>query len=767
MERTSATSKDAFRSRLTQVSEDSRKNKSGTSSSGLVVVACDHDIQPQLPCGVEREHLEAKSKERDISAAETVTKPASVKVSPLATSEPDTYREGRCLLERFVGNSTPFNQKVIEVFVGCLNANELFTLGKKLNLNSVDLEVLTPESEQGKEVSIGIRTKKRGQQSDAQQAIATSLVHMCQSSPKKSLEIIDAVVEDKAKTYGVFTQGVEKSHDCQKIRDYCALPERSNLSVPPYSVMQAYTPLQISCQVGVNREERPATSVQVQAIARELSRIEGVQCISATGFQKQKSVPTSCVGYFPYVYVSLEKPSTKDQSTAKTDIVFSCRGDDLSGALDSAVSQNFDGSSQTKAVCQHLVNQESIHGLLGKVTSQMPLQMNTHAASVGNDYCLVRMIYLSPNRMAVICDQQFSCFAKGGGVGRPPKNKNSEGRLTFDITLLRSGDMWRVQDCRVDYADNVNSVKGVYNSESGMWEQGLSWLFGRGGVVKLSKPLNAQCVSGYRWLVSDELTKALRLRSGDISLYPPMNLWEEKIVEAEGFVSAGSLSLEAMQKIGSLYKPADVDSDCDLKRLCRQNPYEKSEEIAEALAHSLSIISQKREELTRRAESVGKTVFRLRQDFPPIDPSLFEQDDETQQKLSRLTELYESSTAWHKEKLSNLIDIAQADLKEKADEDLSALLKEVKAFEKVSVDFLASYRTGDSEGGQITKHLKVKDTSDPKQKVRSENLAPHISLSYIYSAGFVWYRKKVQHQIEQEIKRREMTPWDTEKKTLV
>ena len=455
---------------------------------------------------------------------------------------------------------------------------------------------------------------------------------------------------------------------------------------------------------------------------------------------------------------SLEKPAAKDDSIAKTQVVFSCQGNDLCSTFDSAVNEHIDGSRQTQVVCRHFTHQESIHGLLSQATCQMPLQMNANILADANGYCLVRIVSLNPNRMVVIVDQQFSHFAKDGGAGRALKNKNNTGRMICDITLLRNNDVWRVQGCSIDYVDNVNSVGSLYNPRNESWERGLSWQFRKGGVVKVANPIAAQCISGDEWLVSDDLPRAIKLREGDVNLYPPMRLWEEKITEAESFVSAGSLSFEAMQKMGRLYKSADVDSDCDLKRLCRQNPDEKPEDIAVALAHSLAIVSKKREELTQRAEGVGKALFSLKRDFAPVDASLFEQNSETQQNLKRLTHLYNASTEWHKEKLSLLIDLAQEDWKEKTVGDLLVHHKTVKELKGESFTYLEPYRMVDSEGGKITSQLKIKDTSDPLQKARSENLAPHIALSYTYSGTFVWYRKKVEHQIEQELKKRGVAP---------
>lgn len=754
MENTGLT-REGYRPSSAQGSVAARENASGTTSKGLDVKVRDKSTQSLLPRG---DNLELAPSERDISLAESAANTAHTRISPLAISEPDNSLEGRCLLERFILNSTPFNQKVIKVFVGCLNTNEILALGKKLNLSPLALKVLTPESEQEKKLGdIGARTLRRGQQSDVQHAVATTFIHMCQNSPKKSLEIIDAVVEDKPKTYGVFTQGVAKSPDCQGIRDYCALPERDNLSVLPYSIVQTYTPLRITCHVGKKGASRPVTAVQAMAIAKELTGVEYAQRPLLTDFKKQMSSPAGgvSVNHFSCVYVSLEKPSASNHSIVKTDVLYGCNADDLFHELDSVVGHHFDDSSQTKTVCQHFIQQRNIQRLLEKLTSQMPLQKDT-TANDPEDYCLVRIISLNKDRMVVIVNQRFGRFAKDGGFGYSIRDKNSEGQLYCDVTLLRIDNIWRVQGCNIGYKDSVNSVERVYQSESELWEQRLSVQIGPSGAVKKVKPVEAECMRNDTWLVSDDLPKAIRLREMDISLYLPMTLWEEKIEKAEEYVASGSLSLEAMQKLGSLYKTADVDADCDLKRLCRQSSNESPEEIRLALNYSLSNIHLKREELTRRAEAVGKAVFSLKQDFPPIDPSLFEQDIETQQKLQRLTELYKNSTDWHKGKLSYLIHMAQVDLKEKTENELSLLFEEVKELESLSKNLLASYRAGDSEGGQITKYLEVKDTSDPRQKARSENLAPHTSLSYTYSAIFVWYRKKVQHQIEQEMKRRGM-----------
>ena len=314
MESTGSTTKGAFRPRSALVISDSRANTRGTSSTGMGVQTCSPPSQQQIPPGAASEEREKKNKERNVSTSEQIAALTLTQASPpLIVSESDSSLDGKCLLERCLKNCTPFGEKALEIFVSCLSANDLYSLARNLNLDSLVLEVLNPDLEKGKKLGIEARSEIRGQQFQAQHAVIQTLILKWQKEPRNVLPMINTAVVDKEGAYEAFVMFVNNNNDCKGIRDYCALPERGDFSVPPDSIMQMYAPLQITCHVGESRGKRPATSVQAQAIAKELTRVESAQCSLSTGFKTQMSAPAGSTGtgYFPCVYVFPGKASSQ------------------------------------------------------------------------------------------------------------------------------------------------------------------------------------------------------------------------------------------------------------------------------------------------------------------------------------------------------------------------------------------------------------------------------------------------------------------------
>ncbi|MTI14763.1 hypothetical protein [Sansalvadorimonas verongulae] len=624
-----------------------------------------------------------------------------------------------------------------------------------------------------------------------EQVIDKLIVNLgCQSSDVFSS--LKKILHDEEKFYYVFLHLLKNGEDYKALRESFAVPDKENLSVLPHDVAQVYLPLFVTCKVGSKGEEWNMTGSQVAAIARGagIRGIERVQMVDFPFFGRQVSNPMGVKAfcYPPHVDISLEKYSNQGAQVTKTEVSYHCRARGEIHEFEKQVADQFGRNPQTLAVCQHLISLDTIYNILSRVTREMKYRVDKEVKAGPDDCFTVRLISLDERRMTAMLELQFSKFTKQGGAGKRVKSTTQRGHLSCQMNLLHDSRMWRVQNCCINYEDNVNTAGPVgidsakpkvrMKTEAQAWEQSPLWLYSseedltnlkyddssQAEPVRRKSKTQAvmvDCLGGNTWLVSSNLEQAKTYRLMDQNLGNTLDVWERQVEIAERAISAAEcINSEVVQKTGGIYKSLDLDRDCDMVRTLRQNPDYQREEVERALAYSVARTRARRDNLTRRCEDICEHLLQLEVALPSVDKALFAQDSESLADLEKLLGMYRDSTHWHKERLQELVDFMKVDLTAKTNEEISERLASVKDFEGESKAKLARYRLSSSEGGKLRTTLKIgggdnSGSEDDKVRVARENGMAHYSkLSFTYSNAFVWYRKKAQHLLEQECVRR-------------
>ncbi|WP_281647086.1 hypothetical protein [Parendozoicomonas sp. Alg238-R29] len=753
--------------------------KKGSTPSGQGVVTVETSSQLPSKDGALSLPPTAKVDDRDPSVIS--------EAPPLVKEVPHEVREAQYLLSSCVGGGSAYAQDIAEAFVNGLMPQDLLRFAQLLKVESGSIAAIKAAT--GLKLG-GVVTKvnKLPIQVDpvalakAKSIVVERLILKLNSSSQEVFAEIANINVDERQFYGAFLHLLKVGDKYEGLREYLDIPRTQCWGPMPKDIIGVHTPLTIRCTIGKNREKYRLMENHVAAIGNS----EALMGSPPPTLARQISAPQEHAKkhHSTTSHITIEKAIEDTSKVLGSEVLYRYKGAESSVKFDDAISKHIDGSPETRELCGHWVSPETVDELLRLVTQHLAGKMDLTRDANFEDYTNIRIIVLEGGRITIQCDRHFSQFCiPSAHKKRKVKHLKGEGHLHCVIHVKWHEHEWQVCDCTIDYRDDVNSSprrevqpsplegpkkKTERHERASSLSRSLSESDLPSSGVETAQaapePARAKRLEGDRWLVCSDFEKAQDFELMKNNLNFHFDVWEEQIESAEQQVKSKQMTQELTQKVGGIFKKAEVDEHYDLEKVVRQCPSDENkqpkytrDQIVRAMEFNLALARTRRAALTERCDEVCKAVLELSSDIPQVDESLFEKDDLP--SLRKLLGMYDKVRDWHKETLEKLIDLTEADLTQKSTEDIETLKIWAVYLETQSKEILEPYRTPESEGGVIRTELKIGGASgtgpdDVMRRKREEATALPSKVAFTYSNIFKWYQRKTIYLLDKELERR-------------